>query len=162
MVSAGNRPFLLSVCRLDAQKPFFDASPLSIWISFTSGQSDVDKLSKGSNFENGPSHGGGRRFEFGRAHRSFVNQGAQPNENNKPHRASLRNTTILLRTGGGGANCRRHVCGSGSPTFWPHAVEGLSFCPRISSDHHTRRIPSRTVSIIAANVPLSCVFVNPR
>ena len=50
----------------------------------------------------------------------------------------------------------------GSPTFWPHAVEGLSFCPRISSDHHTRRIPSRTVSIIAANVPLSCVFVNPR
>jgi hypothetical protein len=29
------------------------------------------KLNKDSNFEKEPSHGGGRRFESGRAHRSF-------------------------------------------------------------------------------------------
>ena len=66
---------MLSVCRLDAQKPFFDASPLSILTSFTGGQSDVDKLSKGSNFEKEPSHGGGRAFESPRAHRFFLQSG---------------------------------------------------------------------------------------
>jgi hypothetical protein len=32
------------------------------------------KLSKGSDFEKEPSHGGGRRFESARAHRSFCNR----------------------------------------------------------------------------------------